>query len=218
MPGRIIPIVNDSYYHVYNRGSDKRSIFLRPRDYKRFQQTFYYYQFLGRKPKFSQYTKSDLITLPFNKNQKLLEIICYCLMPNHFHFLVRQLVADGLAMFMSQICNSYTKYFNIKYKRVGPLLQGSYKAVLVDSDEQLIHLSRYIHLNPIVSGISKDLNSYKWSSYPEFLTNSIGICSKSVVLDFFPSIQKYIDFVESQIEYGTTLETLKHQTIDADEE
>ena len=216
MPGRDTALVNGSYYHIYNRGCDKRDIFLQPRDHKVFQQTFYYYQFLGPKPRFSQFSKSaNNLFNPF-KNEKLVDIICYCLMPNHFHFLLKQLKDGGIARFISQICNSYTKYFNIKYKRVGALLQGSFKSVYIDSDEQFKHLSRYIHLNPVVSGLVKDIISYKWSSYPEYLNGENLICSSNAILDLFPSVQKYQEFVESQIEYGTTLELLKHQTIDLD--
>lgn len=216
MPGRVIPLVNGEYYHLFNRGSDKRDIFLQPRDYKRFQQTFYYYHFSGRKPKFSQFTKSELITIPFKQDQKLVEIISYCLMPNHFHFLVKQLQDNGISIFISQLSNSFTKYFNIKYKRVGPLLQGAFKAVLIESDEQLIHVSRYIHLNPVVSKLTNNIDSYKWSSYPEYLQDYNGICNKKVILDFYPSIEKFREFIESQIEYGATLEILKHRTLDED--
>ena len=129
MPGRITPLVNDEFYHIYNRGSEKRTIFQQPRDYKRFQQTFYYYQFPGPKLRFSNFAKEELFKTSFNNG--MVEVICYCLMPNHFHFLIKQLKDNGISIFMSQLSNSYTKYFNTKYKRVGPLLQGAFKAVLV---------------------------------------------------------------------------------------
>ncbi|MBI2593465.1 transposase [Candidatus Daviesbacteria bacterium] len=214
MPGRNVTFGNGEFYHVYNRGSDKRNIFIQPRDYKRFQQTFYYYQFLGPKLKFSNFAKSGLQSFKPAPDSELVEIICYCLMPNHFHFLVRQLKDSGISIFISQLSNSYTKYFNTKYKRVGALLQGSFKAVHVESDEQLIHLSRYIHLNPIVSGLSKSLSSYSWSSYPNYLNQTSVLCSPTPVLNLFSSTQKYKEFTEDQIDYGTTLEILKHQVIE----
>lgn len=118
---------------------------------------------------------------------------------------------------MSQLSNSYTKYFNTKYRRIGPLLQGAFKAVLMETDEQLIHVSRYIHLNPVVSGLIKDLNLYEWSSYKEHL-NRVGIfCNPSEILNFFSTSKKYKEFIEDQIDYGTTLEILKHRTIDIDD-
>lgn len=214
MPGRNVPLGNGEFYHIYNRGSDKRNIFIQPRDYKRFQLTFYYYQFLGSKHKFSNFAKSKLDSFKPLPNSELIEIICYCLMPNHFHFLIRQLKDNGISIFMSQLANSYTKYFNTKYKRIGALLQGSFKAVHIESEEQLIHLSRYIHLNPVVSGISKNLLGYPWSSYMDYLNHQSIFCHPAPVLNLFPSTQKYKEFVTDQIDYGITLEVLKHQTIE----
>lgn len=134
-------------------------------------------------------------------------------MPNHFHLQVRQLKENGISIFMSQVLNSYTKYFNTKYERVGALFQGAFKSVLIETDEQLIHLSRYIHLNPVVSGISKNPEDYHWSSYHEYLEEPV-LCSPSEVLNFFQSKEKYKEFVQDQIEYGTILEILKHQTLE----
>lgn len=137
-------------------------------------------------------------------------------MPNHFHFLVRQIQDKGISIFMSQLTNSYTKYFNTKYKRVGPLFQGAFKAVRVVTDEQLVHLSRYIHLNPIVSLLTKSLMNYPWSSFFEYSGEASGFCSTKEVLSFFPSKDAYKKFLEDQTEYGITLETIKHQIIDED--
>lgn len=214
MPGRSAQFANGEFYHLFNRGSDKRDIFLQPRDYERFRKTFYYYQFIGPKIRFSKFTKSELNTFKPSQEKKLVDIVCFCLMPNHFHFLVRQVMDKGASIFMSQLSNSYTKYFNTKYPRVGSLFQGTFKAVHVNTDEQLLHLSRYIHLNPIVSGLAKDLSTFKWSSFSEYASGKEILCSISTVLNFFPSSIKYKEFLEDQINYGTTLETLKHQTID----
>lgn len=212
MPGRIIPLVTDGYYHIFNRGSDKRDIFLLPRDYDRFQKTFYYYKFLGPKPRFSKYTKSNLFKPILS--EKFVEVLCFALMPNHFHFLVKQFKDGGVSKFMSQLCNSYTKYFNTKHRRIGPLLQGAFKAVRIESEEQLIHVSRYIHLNPVVSGIVKKPENYRWSSYVEYLNNIPFYCSISEIISFFSSSRKYQEFVEDQIDYGTTLELIKHELLD----
>jgi len=137
-------------------------------------------------------------------------------MPNHFHFILKQLKDGGISVFMSQLLNSYTKYFNTKFDRVGALLQGVFKSIHLESDEQLIHLSRYIHLNPIVSGVTKNLNSYQWSSYKDYIQENNSFCSISEILNFFPSTEKYEEFVKDQIDYGTTLEILKHKTLDED--
>ncbi len=217
MPGRLVPLVTGEFYHIYNRGTEKRKIFTQPRDYKRFLKTFYYYQFLGPKPSFSKFAISDLQIFKPKLNEKIVEIICYCLMPNHFHFLIRQLKDGGITKFMSQISNSYTKYFNTKYTRVGALLQGSFKSVLIESEEQLLHLSRYIHLNPIVSGLVELLDEYTYSSYSEYVQGVNLYCNLDEILGYFNSNKEYIEFVEDQIDYGKSLEILKHSTIDVED-
>lgn len=214
MPGRATPLINDYLYHVFNRGSEKRNIFLQPRDYRRFLQTSSYYQFPGPKPKFSQFTKSKLNPFKSLAESRLVEIICYCLMPNHFHFLLRQRKENGISIFMSQISNSYTKYFNTKYNRIGALFQGVFKSVLVETDEQFIHLSRYIHLNPVVSDLVKKLEKYPWSSYHEYMQETKGLCFVGEILGHFRSRVEYRKFLEDQIEYGRSLELIKHQLID----
>lgn len=216
MPGRIIPLVNGEIYHIYNRGSEKRNIYTQPRDYKRFKKTFYYYQFSGPKPRLSLFTTSKLSTFQPSKDKKLVEVLIFCLMPNHFHFMVKQLKDNGISIFLSQLQNSYTRYFNTKYNRVGPLLQGAFKAVLVKTEEQLIHLSRYIHLNPVVSGICQKPEDYNWSSFNEYTTTE-SLCSTSLVLNLFSSKESYVEFTKDQIDYGMTLEIAKHQLIDIDE-
>ena len=207
---------NDYFYHIYNRGTEKKNIFIQPRDYERFLQIMHYYQYEGPKLRFSLLKKGDLASFNPSPDKKLVEIICYCLMPNHFHFLLKQLKENGVSKFISQISNSYTKYFNTKQDRVGALLQGAFQAVLVTSDEQLIHLSRYIHLNPVASLMVKTAGKYEWSSYKEYTTNLSGPCFKEPVLDLFSSPEDYAKFVSDQADYGTTLEILKHSTLDYD--
>ncbi|KKQ66777.1 MAG: hypothetical protein US86_C0003G0020 [Candidatus Daviesbacteria bacterium GW2011_GWA2_38_24] len=216
MPGRPVPLITGEIYHVYNRGHNKRTIFLTPRDYKRFKQTIYYYQFKGPKIRFSRFNKDILNNFLPIKNEKLVEILGFCLMPNHFHLQLKQLQDDGISIFMSQIQNSYTKYFNTKYQSIGPLLQGCFKSRIIEDENQLTHLNRYIHLNPIVSGQSKDLESYPWSSYIEYSTRAELICSTELISSFFPSIKDFTKFHTSQIDYAMTLEILKHSAIDND--
>jgi len=209
---RMVPLVSGEIYHVYNRGVEKRNIFMQGKDYIRFLRTFYYYQFAGPKPK---YTNSFMLKYLIPKqNKKIVEILCYCLMPNHFHFLTQQLTEKGISNFIRLLSISYTKFFNIKYKRVGPLFQGSFKAVRVKSDEQLVHLSRYIHLNPIVSGIADNFDRYQWSSYREYAVGEKLYCNTEEILNLFPNRQNYCQFLEDQKDYGTTLEILKHSSVD----
>lgn len=181
-------------------------------NFQRFLKTFAYYQILGPKPRFSLFTPINNL---LDKNKKIVEINCYCLMPNHFHFLLRQLVDGGITEFLSKLSNSYTKYFNTKNKRVGPLLQGEFKSVLVESNEQLLHLSRYIHLNPLVSGFIDILKEYQWSSYPEYIGISTQqVCTKDIILDQFKLKEDYQKFVMAQANYGTELEIIKHKLLE----
>lgn len=211
MPSRIIPFANGQYYHIYNRGTEKRWIFEKRRDYQRFIKTILYYQLLGPKPRFSDYSESNFKT---DSAEKLVEIVAYCLMPNHFHILLKQLKDGGISEFVSKVSNSYTKYFNTKYDRVGPLLQGEFKAVLVETDEQLLHLSRYIHLNPFVSFLIDSLENYEWSSYLEYINNEIGMCNKQETLGFFKESGDYKNFIMDQASYAMELELIKHQLLE----
>lgn len=212
MPYRTIPLVNDQFYHIYNRGVNKGLIFKGARDHQRFIKALAYYQLEGPKPKFSHFTSSSLVRP--DPNKKIVEIISYCLMPNHFHLLVRQTKNNGISEFISKLTNSYTKYFNTKRARVGPLLQGQFKAVLVETDEQLLHLSRYIHLNPLVSLLISDLSKYQWSSYAEFNQEKEGLCNKQVILSEFKSPYAYRQFVMDRADYGKNLEVIKHKLLD----
>ena len=213
MPSRIFPFVNDHYYHVYNRGVEKRPIFENNWDYTRLSKTMGYYQLLGPKPKLSKFLVSQLFKP--DPDQKIVDIISYCFMPNHFHFLLKQIKDGGITEFVSKLSNSYTKYYNVKHDRVGPLLQGEFKAALIENDEQLLHVSRYIHLNPLVSFLVKDLDDYRWSSYKEYINKeSKDVCAKEDILSFFKSSKDYRQFVLDQADYAQQLELIKHHLID----
>ncbi len=211
MPSRVVPFVNGEYYHVFNRGVAAMPIYRNARDYGRFMRTMLYYQIEGPKPRLSLFKPTKV----FLKNKKIVDVICYCFMPNHFHFLIRQKKDGGITEFVSKISNSYTKYFNTKNQRYGPLLQGEFKAVHIDTNEQLIHVSRYIHLNPIVGFVTSDLSTYKWSSFPEYEGEAnASICAKEIILDQFPSMEDYKQFVLDQEDYARKLEIIKHQLLD----
>ena len=213
MPSRIIPFVNGHFYHVYNRGSERRSTFENQRDYQRFLKTLKYYQIEGPKPRFSKFPSLTITKL--DNSKRLVEIIAYCLMPNHFHLLLKQVRDNGITESLSKVSNSYTKYFNTKHSRVGHLFQGEFKAVIIESDEQLVHVSRYIHLNPISSALVKNLEQYKWSSYPEYLnTGTQGFCSKKDILGYFKDYRDYQQFVLDQESYAQEIELIKHQLIE----
>lgn len=213
MPYRITPFVNDQFYHLYNRGVNKQQVFSDSRNYNRFIKTLFYYQIANPKPRFSLYSPNGIYTL--DPSKKIVDIVAYCLMPNHFHILVKQLKDGGISEFMRRFIHSYTKYRNSRYKLQGPIFQALFKAVLIETDEQLLHVSRYIHLNPLVSHLVIDLDLYPWSSYPTYIgLNSDERIAKEEIINFFKSSKDYQKFVMDQADYGETLELIKHKLID----
>lgn len=212
MPRRKVSFVNGYYYHVFNRGVEKRDIFLSETDKVRFIRTVAYYRYLIKFPKFSKFNPNIHVNV---QSEMLISLIAFCLMPNHFHFLIRQEKENGILDFVRKISNSYAKFFNIKYDRVGPLLQGKFKAVMVESEEQLIHVARYIHLNPYVIGLTDDLKNYPWSSYLEYLKKGdYSLCERDLLLSFFPNLESYEEFHNDQKDYAKSLEENKHNFID----
>lgn len=222
MPSRISPFEIDKYYHIFNRGVAKQPTFGVDQDYRQAQLTMMFYQVTNPPVKLSRYKslpkeEKERIMKNIVNDNKLVEIIAYVLMPNHFHFLLKQRVTNGITKFVNQFANSYTKYYNTKHTRVGHLFQGVFKSVQIESEEQLIHVSRYIHLNPYTSSlVSKDqLKSYPWSSYPDYLRNSSIFINISTVLERFNKY-KYEEFVLNHADYARELEYIKHLTIDID--
>jgi len=165
-----------SYYHIYNRGVEKRLIFLDEQDYTVFLSYLKEY-LLPKDTQALLKILSNPLTPSFERDKALkllrlnnfyneLTLLAYCLMPNHYHFLIKQNSNRTIDMFTNSLCTRYTMYFNKKYKRVGALYQGVYKAVLITTDEQLLELSRYIHKQALPTVSSQ---SFQPSSYPEYL-------------------------------------------------
>ena len=170
---RKIVFANGEYYHLFNRGVERRLVFTNKREFLRAVDLVNFYRFDKPPLRYSKFLAlSEELKPNFlaSLDEKIVEVIAFCLMGNHFHFLVKQVRDNGISKFMANFMNSYTKYFNTKYQRVGPLFQGAFKAVHIESDEQLLHLSRYIHLNPVSSFMVKSdqLKDYQWSSYPDY--------------------------------------------------
>lgn len=218
MSYRKTPIVQDEIYHVFNRGVGRQPIFLSTRDYQRALDVFKFYIYKKPSLRFSFYNR-----LPDDQKKKffdemvksvtpIVEVICFCLMPNHFHFLLKNLTEDGIKQFISNFQNSYAKYFNIKTDRIGTLFQQNFKAVRIESDEQLIHVSRYIHLNPVTSYLieANHIENYLWSSYPNYLLDESTYIFKDPVLGQFNSIESYKRFVLDQVDYQRKLNEIKH--------
>jgi len=198
--------VEGGYYHVYNRGVAKQEIFLNSQDFKVFLK---YIKEALTEPKIEKVEFSlrgrtfRAVPRPVKHFQEEIVLIAYCLMPNHFHFLLKQNKKDSMISFMRSLITRYVNYFNKKYDRVGPLLQGRYKAILITQDNYLLHLTRYIHLNP--TEFTKNLIK-TYSSYADYLgLRRTTWIKPGTILKFFDSkaipeiikINTYKDFVEN---------------------
>lgn len=203
--------IENGLYHVYNRGVEKRNIFLDEQDYSVFLHLLKYYlspvDDKTAHPLLEFQKFSVVKPKPLSNIGEEIELLAYCLMPNHFHLLVRQISKDGMTKLLRRISTTYSMYFNKRYKRVGYLFQGRYKAAFIDSDNYLIHVSRYIHLNPLDLLKRSNLFNYPYSSYPNFVGTKRAIWLKpefilkyfdtSKMLPFLNKYPSYKEFVES---------------------
>ena len=192
-----------SYYHIYNRGTDKRDIFMDENDFIRFIRSmgeFNVKKQIGSLHLLTKLRKSEKPLSGFRShleayNNNLVDIVCYSLLPNHFHFLLKQKLDDGIPRFLHKLSMGYAHYFNFKYNRSGSLFQGTYKATQVKTDEYILYLSAYINGNSEIHKIAKAKN-YKWCSYPDYLGKRKGVlCQKNAILKDFKNIGEYKNLV-----------------------
>lgn len=215
------PLVNNEFYHVFNRGVARMPTFLSTKDYEQAMLTLNYYSVIDPPIKLSRFKELTIeqrtnIFSTMQHEERCVENLSFVFMPNHFHFLLKQNCDNGITKFLSQFTNSYTRYFNTIHDRVGSLFQGVFKAVHIDNDEQLVHLSRYIHINTVVSHVIhvKDIYTYRWSSFPFYTSAIPSFVNTKIILDFFPNRVAYESFVLDQIDYGKELEIIKHLVIE----
>ena len=203
MSSRKVAFTNRELFHVYNRGVDKRIIFTDKHDVRRFFQSMV--EFNTVDPIGSLYENS------FNRlggetpklMKRLVNIIAYCLNPNHFHMILEQATDGGISEFMKRIGGGYTNYFNNKYKRSGSLFQGVFKDVHIDTNEYLLHVSAYVNLNDRVHKLGGETPKFvesasSWREYTD--EGSTGICKKKIVLGQFRNIDEYKKFALSSLE------------------
>jgi len=178
------------FYHVYNRGNNKEAIFLDGEDRKCFL-------FRTRESLYPEYASPRRKPLP----KDAFTLLCYCLMPNHFHFLVRQNSQVPISELIKKICTGYSKYFNKRHERVGHVFQDQYKAIAVSQDHYLTWVSAYIHQNPKIAGLVNNLEEYPWSSYRDYLGLRQGkLCSVDLILGMFKDSREYKNFIENSYE------------------
>ncbi len=203
------------FYHVYNRGVEKRIIFLDDNDRKR----FYYLLFLcnGQKPfEISELNLKKVFE--FEREETLVDIGAVCLMDNHFHLLLYEKKENGISEFMHKVSTAYTLYFNRKYKRTGSLFGGSFKAEHIDNDRHLKYLFAYIHLNPIkmfqadwqeegirdLKGAQKFLEDYTFSSYLDYKKSQSRlfglVLNRGAFPEYFSLPQEFDHFINEWLE------------------
>lgn len=218
MPRRKSLLVKGEVYHVFNRSVARQPIFLNRRDYQRALETVDFYRLQKLPVKLSRFKQ-----LPEEEKKRLLEnsqpqidIIAFCFMPNHVHFLLRAIEDKSISQFMNNFQHSYAKYFNTKNDRTGSLFQSMFKAVRIETDEQLLHVSRYIHLNPVSAFLVEidSLQNYPWSSFKDYINPGDSIVEVDQILGHFKSKEEYKKFVFDQSDYQRELEQIKHLALE----
>lgn len=219
MPGRELRFVTNEIYHTLNHGIAPFQTFINEGDYRRALLTLEFYRLATPPMRLSQLLSlekpsQEKILKNIRQEERRIDILSFCLIPNHFHFLLRQKKDKGISKFMSDFQNSYTRYFNTKHERRGPLFLRPFRAVRIHTEEQLLHVSRYQHLNAYSASIVRDmeqLEKYPWSSLPEYLglTNR-DLCEKETILSQFKNVDSYRSFIFDQADYQRSLEEIKH--------
>ncbi len=181
------------FYHIYNRGVDRRRIFLDQKDLERFftsMEDFNSEQNLGHLER-----RHGVST-----DKPLVKFLAYCLNPNHFHFILEPVADKGIERFMHKLGMGHSKYINAKYRRSGALFQGSFKAVHIHSNEYLLHASAYVNLNNRVHGYADE--AFTLSSWGEYMSTeiSLNICKKEIILEQFKNKNEYRTFSQSTLE------------------
>ena len=223
------------FYHIYNRGTDKRPIFKDVHDLRRFMQSME--EFNVSEPIGSIYEnkfykeKSSQLGHRMSKlrhqeqDEKLVEFVAFCINPNHYHFILKQVAERGIEKFMQRLGNGYTKYFNGKHKRSGVLFQGKYKSIHVDTNEYLLRLSAYVNLNDRVHKLGHPMSKFMFSSWAEYMNavpsgeskdHPVSFCKKDVVLEQFKSVVEYKEFAEEAVrqtlENREDIERIEHES------
>lgn len=212
-------IYNNNYYHVFSRSIAKFQIFNRPEDYNRIITALKLYQFKDFCYGFSHFlTLSKSAQLAHIKSldssPRIVDIIAYCIMPTHIHLILKQNLDNGVSLFMSKVLDSYSRYFNLQHGRKGPLWESRFSDILILNDNQMLHLTRYIHLNPTSAGLVKNPLEWDFSSYHEYVNSEFdnGFCSFRDIITLAP--KEYQKFTEDQISFQKQLAIIKSLLID----
>ena len=212
-------LVNGEVYHIFSRSIANFTTFNNPKDFERMIELLQFYQIKEPPTSFSTFMKLELVknigfqtafTLVAKEQEKIVQIIAYCLMPTHVHFILKQLQETGISNFMGNILNSYSRHFNLNYRRKGPLWESKFQNILVENDELLLHLTRYLHLNPVTAFLVDEPRDWRYSSFGEYVENAdnFPICQFKDLMEIKP--KSYQRFVEERINYQRELAKIKN--------
>ena len=175
------PLVNNQYYHIYNRGVDKRDIFMNKKDLDRFILSIKQFNKIYPAGSIRDSVRDKLVSKYLKRHGKedaLVSIVCYCFNPNHFHFILKQEAEGGVSEFLKRLLGGYTKYFNLTHKRSGALFQGRFKSRLIDSDQYFLKIFPYVNINNLIHDIPEEKKGLVLSSDGEYENMIFDIVSK----------------------------------------
>ncbi len=214
-------LINEQIYHVFSRSIAGYNIFNTIIDYARIVQAIRYYRSGKNNISFSRFIKSTYANkykyhAEIADRKYLVDIVAYCIMPTHIHLVLKQKMDDGISIYMKNLLISYSRYFNTKHNRKGPLWESRFRSILVETNEYFLHLTRYIHLNPVTLELVANPEQWKASSYNEYLCgedkNDEAICDFQGLLEINP--YEYKAFVNDRIAYQQELHKIKSMLID----
>lgn len=216
MPRRKIILASGEFYHVFNKGLNLLPIFSGKKEADYFMELIKYYLWENPPIRFSLFKDNKNLYKQL-KNNKLISLLCFILMPNHFHLILKQEKDQGIKTYVQKISNSFSHYFNFKNKRKGSLFESSFKVVKIETEKQLIHLSRYIHLNPVTAYLVENPIDYLYSSYSGYIgKENLNFIDTAYILNQFKNKKSYEKFVLNQKDYQRKLGQIKHLIVEKD--
>ncbi len=215
-------LAKNQVYHIFSRSIAEFKIFNNTEDYLRMLDLLQFFSIFSPPCKFSNFLKLQIVQqdgfqVYFDKiaadQEKIISLVAYCLMPTHLHLILKQLKDDGITIYMKNVLDSYSRFFNVRHKRKGPLWEGRFNSKLIENDEQLLHLTRYIHLNPTTANLVRNPEDWKYSSYSEYISSAkIEICQYEDLMEIIP--KTYRKFVNDRKDYQRELAKIKALMID----
>ena len=205
------------YYHVFNKSIAGFALFNNLKDLSRALNILSFYKY-SQTMRYSFYQRLNIedkleYLKNIHKKNPCVDIIAYAFMPNHYHLILKQLTENGIKTYISNFQNSYAKFYNIKYDRLGTVFLSPFKAKHISTDNELLHISRYIHLNPVTAYIIEfpGLKSYPNNSFKEYLSKSKSdLINTNIVLNLSGSRERYQQFVKDRVNYQRELKRIEH--------